>query len=320
MRRIIIAGLAALLPLAAIAQDAYPQRPVRMVVAFAPGGSIDIVARIIAQDLTRSLGQPVVVENRPGASGNLGADFVAKAAADGHTLFMGSASSLAANAALFRNLPYDPLRDFAPITLVALQPNVVVVHPSVPVRSIAELIAYARAHPGRLNYGSAGSGSSQQMAADVFRRMNGIEMVHVPYRGGAPALSDLMAGQIQVMFETIPTAIEPVLAGQLRALAVTIDERATRLPEVPTMAEAGLPGYRSRGWIGLVARAGTDLATIATLARHGRAAIATPQTRDRLLALGLEVRGTAPEEFAAFMREEVEEYRRIVTAMGIQLD
>jgi tripartite-type tricarboxylate transporter receptor subunit TctC len=260
------------------------------------------------------------VENRAGASGNLGADYVAKSAPDGYTLFMGSASSLAANAALFRNLPYDPRRDFAPVRLIGLQPNVIVVHPSLPVTSVAELIAYARANPGRLNFGSAGSGSAQHMAADVFRRMANIDIVHVPYRGGAPALNDLIAGQLQLMFETIPTAVEPIAAGQLRALAVTMPERVTRLPDVPTVAESGLPGYVSRGWMGIVAPVGADPAIIDLLARHSEAIVAMPEARQRLLGLGLEMMSNTPAEFAAFIRTEVATYQEVVRSMGIQLD
>jgi len=308
------------LGLPAVAQDAYPSRPVRVVVAFAAGGSIDVVARIMAQELARSLGQPFVVENRAGASGNLGADFVAKGPTDGYTLFMGSASSLAANAALFANLPYDPTRDFAPIRLIGLQPNVVVVHPSLPVTTIGELIAYARANPGRLNFGTAGSGSAQHMAADVFRRMAGIDMVHVPYRGGAPALNDLLAGQIQLMFETIPTAVEPIAAGQLRALAVTMPERVARLPDVPTVSESGVPGYVSRGWMGLVARNGTDPAIIATLERHSGTIVELPEVRQRLQGLGLKVIASNGAEFAAFILAEVAFYRQVVAQMGIRLD
>lgn len=313
---LLLTGLA----LPAKAADPYPTRPIRMVVAFAAGGSIDVVARIMAQELTRSLGQAVVVENRAGASGNLGADFVAKSAPDGYTLFMGSASSLAANAALFHNLPYDPRRDFSPVRLIGLQPNVIVVHPSLPVNSVAELIAYARANPGRLNFGSAGSGSAQHMAADVFRRMADIDIVHVPYRGGAPALNDLIAGQLQLMFETIPTAIEPIAASQLRALAVTMPERVTRLPDVPTVAESGLPGYVSRGWMGIVAPAGTDPAIVELLARHSEAIVAMPEPRQRLLGLGLEMMPNTPAEFAAFIRTEVANYQEVVRNMGIQLD
>jgi tripartite-type tricarboxylate transporter receptor subunit TctC len=306
--------------LTAHADESYPSRPVRIVVAFSAGGSVDVVARIMAQELTQATGQSFVVENRTGASGNLGADFVAKGPTDGYTLFMGSASSLAANAALFRNLPYDPVRDFAPIRLVGLQPNVVVVHPSVPVTSIAELVAFARAHPGRLNFGSAGSGSAQHMAADVFRRMAGIDIVHVPYRGGAPALNDLIAGQIQLMFETIPTAVEPIAAGQVRALAVTMPQRVARLPDLPTVAESGMAGYVSRGWIGLVAPSGTDPAIINLLAQRSAAIIDKPVVRARLQGLGLEIMPNTPAEFADFIRSEVANYREVVAAMGIHLD
>ncbi len=313
------ATLATTLPSGATAQG-YPDRPVRMVVAFPAGGSVDLVARIVSAELAHSLNQAVVVENRTGASGNVGAEHVARAAPDGHTLFMGSASSLAANTALFRNLPYDPVRDFAPISLVALQPNVVVVHPSVPATTLAELVAHARANPGRLNYGTAGAGSTQHMATETFRRAADIEMVHVPYRGGAPALSDLIAGQVQVMFETVPTAIEPVRAGQLRALAVTTRQRLTRLPELPTVAESGLPGYESRGWVGLVAPAGTKPAIIAELHRRVAGIIRTPQVTTRLLDLGLEVVAGTPAEFASFIRAEVANYRAVVAAVGVSLD
>jgi tripartite-type tricarboxylate transporter receptor subunit TctC len=318
LRRSLPLPLAA--PLIARAADQWPIRPIRMVVAFAPGGSIDVVARIMAQELGRALGQPVVVENRAGASGNLGADFVAKAAPDGYTLFMGSASSLGANAALFRNLPYDPRRDFAPVRLMGLQPNVIVVHPSLPVTDVAELIAYARANPGKLNFGTAGSGSAQHVAGDMFRRMAEIDMVHVPYRGGAPALSDLIAGQLQLMFETLPTAVEPIAAGQLRALAVTMPERVARLPNLPTVAESGLPGYVSRGWMGIVAPAGTDPHIIARLANESEAIIAIPAVRQRLLGLGLEMIPSSPAQFSAFIREEVASYQEVVSRMGIQLD
>ncbi|NDG49702.1 MAG: tripartite tricarboxylate transporter substrate binding protein [Rhodospirillales bacterium] len=318
LRRSLALSLAA--PLIARAADPWPIRPIRMVVAFAPGGSIDVVARIMAQELGRALGQPVVVENRAGASGNLGADFVAKAAPDGYTLFMGSASSLGANAALFRNLPYDPRRDFAPVRLMGLQPNVIVVHPSLPVTDVAELIAYARANPGKLNFGTAGSGSAQHVAGDMFRRMAEIDMVHVPYRGGAPALSDLIAGQLQLMFETLPTAVEPIAAGQLRALAVTMPERVARLPNLPTVAESGLPGYVSRGWMGIVAPAGTDPHIIARLANESEAIIAIPAVRQRLLGLGLEMIPSSPAQFSAFIREEVASYQEVVSRMGIQLD
>jgi len=311
----------ALLPLPALAQsaDSYPNRPVRMVVAFPAGGSIDVTARVVAQALQGVLGQPVVVENRSGAGGNVGADFVAKSSPDGYTLFMGSASSLATNAALYRNLPYDPARDFTPVSQVAMQPNVIVVHPSLPVRTVGELIAYARQHPGRVNFGSAGYGTAQHMAGDVFRRMAGIDIVHVPYRGGAPAMNDLIAGQVQLMFETVPTAVEPLRAGLLRPLAVTMPARLTRMPDLPTVAESGLPGYESRGWMGVVGPAGLDRAIVARLHRATVEAIRMPATTARLLDLGLEIVASAPDEFVAFIRREIASYREIVTASGITL-
>jgi tripartite-type tricarboxylate transporter receptor subunit TctC len=321
-RRGLLAAPLTTLPPAALPARAetYPARPVRVVVAFSAGGSIDVVARIVAQELSRTTGQAFVVENRAGASGSLGGDFVAKSFPDGYTLFMGSASSLATNAALFRNLPYDPTRDFTAIRLIGLQPNVVVVHPSVPVKSIAELIAYAKANPGKLNFGSAGAGSAQHMAADVFRRRADINLVHVPYRGGAPALNDLIAGNIQLMFETIPTAVEPIAAGQLRPLAVTMPNRVARFPDLPTVEESGLPGYVSRGWMGLVAPTGTDSAIVKLLAQHCESIVQIPPVREKFLALGLEMIENTPAEFSAFIKAEVANYKEVVKTMGIQLD
>ncbi len=319
-RRAAVLGLAAA-PVLGAARSAgaatYPDRPVRMVVGFPAGGSVDIVARLVAQELARILGQPFVVDNRSGASGGIGTDFVAKAAPDGHTLLMGSAVSLAGNVSLYRNLPYDPVRDLAPISLVALQPNMVIVHPSVPVRSIAELIDYAKARPGAINYASSGHGSTQHLSGEVFCRRTGVTMVHVPYRGGAPALNDLIAGQVQLMFETIPTALQAARGGQVRPLAVTTLRRSESMPELPTVAESGLPGYESRGWIGLVAPAGTPKPIIDLLAARTPEIVRSPQVRSRLVDLGLEVVGGTPAEFGAFIRSEIDSIRAVVTAAGV---
>jgi tripartite-type tricarboxylate transporter receptor subunit TctC len=300
--------------------DNYPDKPVKMVVPFPAGGSVDIVARLVGQELAKTLGQAVIVDNRSGAGGSIGTDAVAKAAPDGYTLLMGSASSLAANRALYRKLPYDPEKDFSAISLVALQPNVLLVHPSVPAKTVAELIAYAQANPGQLNYASAGAGTSQHLAAELFRSKTGVDIVHVPYRGGAPALIDLMAGQVQLMFETIPTAIQPVQAGQLRALAVTTVKRSSMLPDLPTIAEAGVAGYVARGWIGLVAPAGTPAPIIEKLGRATQVIVKTPEITRRLTELGLEVAASSPAEFGDFIRTEVAAFKEVVAGANITLD
>jgi tripartite-type tricarboxylate transporter receptor subunit TctC len=318
LRLILVASVALFGPGARA--DDYPDKPVKMVVPFPAGGSIDIVARLVGQELAKTLGQGVVVDNRSGAGGSIGTDAVAKAAPDGYTLLMGSASSLAANRALYRKLAYDPEKDFSAISLVALQPNVLLVHPSLPAKTVAELIAYAKANPGELNYGSAGAGTSQHLAAELFRSRTGVDIVHVPYRGGAPALIDLMAGQVQLMFETIPTAIQPVQAGQLRALAVTTVKRSSMLPDLPTMAEAGVAGYVARGWIGLVAPAGTPAAIVEKLGRATQAIVRTPEITRRLTELGLEVAASSPAEFGDFIRTEVAAFKDVVAGANISLD
>jgi tripartite-type tricarboxylate transporter receptor subunit TctC len=300
--------------------DDYPDKPVKMVVPFPAGGSIDIVARLVGQELAKTLGQSVVVDNRSGAGGSIGTDAVAKAAPDGYTLLMGSASSLAANRALYSKLPYDPEKDFSAISLVALQPNVLLVHPSVPAKTVAELIAYAKANPGELNYASAGAGTSQHLAAELFRSKTGVDIVHVPYRGGAPALIDLMAGQVQLMFETIPTAIQPVQSGQLRALAVTTVKRSSMLPDLPTIEEAGVAGYVARGWVGLVAPAGTPAPIIEKLGRATQVIVRKPEITRRLTELGLEVAASSPAEFGDFIRTEVAAFKEVVAAAKISLD
>ncbi|HEV7372158.1 tripartite tricarboxylate transporter substrate binding protein [Arenibaculum sp.] len=302
------------------AAEAYPDRPVRVVVSFPAGGSVDIVARLVGQELSQALGQTFVVDNRSGASGGIGTDHVAKAAPDGYTLLMGSASSLAANVSLFPDLPYDPARDFAPVSLVALQPNMLVVHPSLPVRSVAELIAHAKAHPGAVAFGSAGAGTAQHLAGQLFRQRAGVDMLHVPYRGGAPALMDLIAGRVHVMFETIPTALQPVRAGQLRPLAVTTERRSTMMPDLPTVSEAGVPGYESRGWIGLVAPAGTPATIVDLLNRRTVEIVRKPEVTARLVDLGLEVVASSPAEFRDFIRAEIEAFRTVVRDAGIARD
>src|SRR5712692_8831791 len=248
-----------------VAAQEYPSKPVRLIVPFAPGGGNDIVARAIAQQLSASLGRQFVVDNRAGAGGMLGADLAAKSPPDGYTLFLGGVGSHAVNPNLHARLPYDPVKDFAPITLIASAPSVLVVHPSLPARTLAEFTALAKASPGRINYASNGNGSSAQLAAVLYESMAGVQMVHIPYKGLAPALVDLLAGEVQAMFSSVVAIVPNIKAGRLRALAVTGKRRAALLPEVPTLDESGVPGYEAGSWYGILAPAGTPQAIVAKL-------------------------------------------------------
>ena len=295
----------------------YPSKPVRIVAAYPAGGSVDIVARLVGEKLRESLGQPFLIENRPGASGNVGTDFVAKAPPDGYTLLMGSSAALASNVHVYAKLPFDPLLDFAPVIMIANQPNVLVVHPSVPARNVNELILLAKSRPGKLNYASSGAGTSNHMAAEMFIMKTGVDIVQVPYKGGAPAVNDLIGGQVDLMFETAPTVIQLIKTGKLRGLAVTSTQRSGMLPDVPTMDEAGLKGFDFRGWIGLVAPAGTPPDIVRKLHSEVQKAI-NGDLRKRLTEVGLDVAGGTPEQFAAFLREDIAKYEMLVKASGMQ--
>ena len=295
----------------------YPAKPVRIVVGFPAGGSVDLVARLVAAKLAEVHGQTFIVDNRPGATGYIGASLVAKAAPDGYTLLMG-ATGLTSGVSVFAKLPFDLIADFAPVALVANQPIVLVLHPSVPARTVAEFTALAKARPGKLNYGSTGTGSSAHMAAEMFVMMTGVSIVHVPYKGSAPALTDLVGGQIEFMFENVPTAIPYVQNGKLRALAVTSVQRAGMLPDVPTMQEAGLKGYNFNGWLGVLAPAGTPKDIVAKLNSEVQKAIAG-DLRKRLTELGLEIAGGTPDQFTAFMHEDIARYAKLVKASGMPL-
>jgi len=301
------------------AQD-YPRRPLRLIVPFAPGGGNDIVARAIAQSLGASLGQPVIVDNRAGAGGVIGAELAAKSPADGYTLFLGGVGSHAVNPSLHARLPYDPVGDFAPITLIASAPSVLVVHPSVPAQSIAQFSALAKANPGKLNYASNGNGSSAQLAAVMYESMAGVAMVHVPYKGLAPALVDLLSGEVQAMFSSVVAIVPHIKAGRLRALAVTGKRRSPLMPEVPTLAESGLPEYEAGSWYGVLAPAGTPRAIIAKL--HGEVvhALAQPEVRERLAGEGAEVIGSTPEEFAAHIKSELARMGKLIRGAGLRME
>lgn len=316
-RALLLAGLAA--PAVARAQGWVPDRPLRLIIPFAAGGSTDVTARLVAQALGERLGQPVVAENRPGAGGNIGAEAAARATPDGYTLLMAVSGILAANRALYRNLPYDSLRDFAPVSQVAILPNLIVVNPDLPVRDIAGLIAHAKQNPGKLFYGSAGSGTSLHLAAALFAARAGIEMVHVPYRGGAPAATDLMAGKIQMIASPMVEVIGAVQAGQLRPLAVTTAKRSPLLPEVPTVGET-LPGFEIPLWNGIVAPAGTPPAAIARLSAELRAALRGDELKRRLAEQGSEPLPSTPEEFASYIRAEIPRWAEIVRVSGATAD
>jgi len=308
---------ALLLAFAGTASGQYPTKPVRFIVPSAVGGGTDIIARAISLKLSEALGQQFVVDNRPGAGQMIGIELAARSPADGHTILM-AASTLAINPIMYKKVPYDPLRDFAPITQAATLANVIVVHPSLPVKSIAELIAYAKQRPGQLNFASAGIGTSPQMSIELLKSMAGIDMVHIPYKGTAPGVVDLLAGQVLVMAPNVLTALPHIKAGKLRALAVTSARRSEGLPDVPTVAESGLPGYDSTQWYGVLAPAGTPRDIVARLHDEIVRALRDAEVGKRLAADGAEPVGSSPEEFAAFIKSESEKWAKVAQAAGIK--
>jgi len=302
------------------AQAPYPSKPIRIVVPFPAGGTTDILARAVAQKLTETGGQPVVVDNRPGAGGNIGAELVAKSAPDGYTLLMGTVGTHAINPGLYAKMPYDHQRDFAPVILVAGVPNVLVVHPAVPVNSVQELIAYAKANPGKLNFASSGNGTSIHLSAELFKTMAGVQMTHVPYKGSSPALQDLVGGQVQLMFDNLPSSLALIKAGKLKALAVTSKERAAALPDVPTIAESGLPGFEASSWFGLLAPAGTPQPIIAKLNAEIAKWLATPEAKEKMLGQGANAAGGSPDDFARFIATETAKWQKVVKESGAKVD
>ena len=301
------------------AQD-YPTRPVKLVVPFPPGGPLDATGRLVAQKLTETWGQSVVVENKPGAGGNIGADLVAKSPPDGYTILLGALSTHAVNPSLYPKMPYDALKDFVPITLLAITPNVLVVNPSLPVNSVKELIAYAKANPGKLSFGSGSNGSAGHLAGELFKVDTGTDIVHIPYKGGAPATQALLAGDVQFMFDNLANAQAQVKAGKLRALAVTTAQRSKLAPELPTMVEAGVPGFDISTWYGLMAPAGTPKDVIAKWNTEVVKLLNSADVRERLMAQGAEPAPTTPAEFTAFIEREIPKYARIVKASGAKID
>jgi len=310
-------GAVALLAAHASAAD-YPTKAVRMIVPFAPGGSTDLVARIIAAELTGRLGQSVVVENKPGGGTLIGMQTVANAAPDGYTVLFGS-SALANYPNLTRNVVLDVQRDLAPVTLVVSAAYAVLVHPSVPVRTVAELIAHAKARPGELNMGSAGSGSANHLAGELFKSMAGVDMVHVQYRGSGPALVAAMAGEVQVIIEPIISARSYIASGKLRALAVTSDRRSSALPELPTASESGLPRYEASFWLGMLAPSGTSSEVVDTLNRAVRTVLDDPKVKEQLAAQGVEPVGNSPAQFAARITDDIGKWGKVIRQAGVQI-
>jgi len=298
------------------AASSYPLRPIRMIVAYPPGGGTDQVGRVMAEQLTQTLGQQVVVDNRGGATGNIGTELAARAAPDGYTLLMGNVAPNAVNVSLFRKLGFDPVKDFAPVSLVAITPNILVAHPSLPVKSIKDLIALAKAKPGTLNFPSAGVGSSSHLAGELLKSLAGISMVHVPFKGGGPALVATIAGEVQIMFATMPAAMPHVKSGKVRPVAVTTTRRSQAMPELPTIAESGVKGYDAATWYGLLAPAGTPKAIVDRL--HGDTVkILAGPTRQRLEAQGFEPDGGTPAAFAAYIQSEIVKWAKVIKDAGI---
>ena len=313
MTKILAAVSASFIACAALAQP-YPSRPVRVVVPFAPGGPNDIIVRLLTPKLGETLGQAFVVENRAGAGGNIGTDYVAKSVADGYTLLSVGPGSLIINP-LIGKVGYDTERDFAPITLMARAPNALVAHPSLPARSVAELIALARSKPGAINYASGGNGSTPHLAAALFASMAGVELTHVPYKGTAPATADLVGGQVQIAFLGIPAVLPYAKSGRLRVLAVTGRRRSPELPDVPTVDESGVPGYEVSPWYGLLAPAATPGAIVERLALEATRIVRAPETREKLALAGAEAAGSTPAEFAAVIRADTATWSRIVLSL-----
>jgi tripartite-type tricarboxylate transporter receptor subunit TctC len=298
----------------------YPSKPIRFVVPYPAGGPLDTVARLLGQKVSESTHQPVIVDNKPGAGGNIGADAVAKAPPDGYTILMGAVATHAINPTLYASIPYDPIKDFIPVTQIASTPNVLVVNPAVPAGNVREFIAYAKANPGKLNFGSGSTGSAGHLAGELFKAMAGIDMTHVPYKGAAPAMNDLIGGQIQLMFDNLASSLAQVRAGKVRALAVTTAKRSALAPELPTIAESGLPGFDINTWFGIFVPARTPHEIVERLHAEFTKALAAPDIRERMLNLGAEPVGGSSAEFAAYIRAESDKYARIIKASGARPD
>ena len=319
---LVIVALSTLLPLAAGAEG-YPNKPVRLIVPFPAAGTTDLLARAIAQKLSEALGQQFVVDNRPGAGGNIGSEIVAKAAPDGYTLLMGTVGTHAINQSLYAKMPYDNVKDFVPVVLVAGVPNVLVVNPGVPVKSVADLVALAKERPGMINFASSGNGTSIHLSGELFKTMTGTQITHVPYKGSSPALTDLLGGQVQIMFDNLPSSLPHIKSGKLRAVAVTSSKRAPALPELPTIAESGiasLAGFEASSWFGILAPAGTPRDIVQRINAEANRALQSPDMKDKLLSQGAEAVGNSPEFFADYIRSETVKWAKVVKDSGAKVD
>jgi len=317
LKRVLLVAACVLHASGAFAQ-AYPSKPVKMIVGFPPGGGTDVVARVISAKVQEWWGQPVTVENRPGATGTIGADYVAKSAADGYTLLMGHVNSNAIAPNFFKKLPYDPIKDFVPVVYVGFVPNVLVVHPSVQAKSVEELVTLAKSKPGQLTYASSGNGSTQHLAGEKFKLLTGVDIVHVPYKGSGQAIGDLLGGNVNMNFDTMPPILEPVKSNRLRALAVSTPQRVPQMPDVPTFDEVGMKGFDVTNWYGVFAPAGTPKDIVMKVNADINKAMQNPETRAKLEQVGTQIGGGTPEEFAAFVKSEIAKYGKLVKEANIK--
>lgn len=325
--RLVVTAAAASAAVAAGAQSpagadavSYPVRPIRFICPLAPGGSVDIASRAIAQKLSESLRQQVVVDNRSGGGGNIGAEIASKAPPDGYTMVMGSSSTFGVNPTLYRNLKYDAIKDFSPVSMVSFAPNVLVVHPTVPANSVKELVALAKAKPGQLSFASSGTGGAPHLAGELFKMVAGVDIVHIPYRGTGQAVADLLAGQVPMSFGTALALLQHIRGAKLRALAVTSHGRIAALPEIPTMAEAGLPGVEVTSWNGVLVPAGTPRPIVNKLSREIVRILSSPEMKERMSVQGAVASGNTPEEFGAYIKAEIAKWGKVVKAAGLRVD
>jgi tripartite-type tricarboxylate transporter receptor subunit TctC len=319
-RGMVVSACWALLACAGAQAQEWPAKPIRFIAPNLPGGPTDILARLIGQKLAESLGQPVVIENRAGAGGNIGTEVAAKAPPDGYTLVTGNNATFGANVSLYKRLGFDPVKDFAPIVLAATQPNILVVHPSLPVRNVRELIAFAKSRPGQLNYANSGTGANAHLAAELFKSMTGTSIEAIAYKSAAPALVDLMAGQTQLMFATSLSVMQHIQSGKLRALGVTTAKRVAAVKDLPTIAEAGVPGFEATTWHGVLTTAGTPVTIVNKLNAEINRALQMPDVRERLAGLGAEIVGGTPKEFADHIAREIPKWAKVVKAANVHID
>ena len=310
---------ASLLSLPVQAATAFPNKPIRIIVAYTPAGTTDILARAIGQKMSETWGQPVIIDNRAGAAGNIGTEVAARATPDGHTLLMGTAGTHGINVSLYRKLSWHPVNDFAPVSLSAMVPNIMVVNNALPVKNVREFVAYAKANPGKLSYGSPGNGSTAHLSMELFKSMTGSTIVHIPYKGSAGVLTDVMGGQIAMTIDNMPPYIPQVKAGKIRALAVSTGKRSSAMPDLPTIAEAGVPGYEAGAWFGLLAPAGTPKPIVAQLSAESARIIKLPDVSKRVSELGADPVGSTPEQFAELIKTEIAKWAKVIKDANVEL-